>query len=105
MRRFVVLALWVVLLAGCQRSERTVVMRSDAAEPAPGNLVFGPSVDDSRIAALIPPRSDWPYVDNGYTTDDVTFYARALYDVQMQYDRHGSLYYEQQSIQTGVRVR
>jgi hypothetical protein len=105
MRRTLLLVAWVALLAGCKAVDRTAVLRSDATPAVSANLALGPSAENSRLAALLPPRSDWPSVDNGYRMDDVTIYTRASYDVQMQYDRQGSLYYEQQSIQTGVRVR
>ena len=105
MRRTVVLILWVALLAGCKGPDRAATIRSDAAPAIRANLALGPSAEVSRLAALLPPRSDWPSVDNGYSVDDVTEYTTALYDVQMQYDRYGSLYFEQQSVQTGVRVR
>jgi hypothetical protein len=105
MRRSLFLVVWVALLAGCTRPDRAAVLRSDALPGISANLALGPSAENSRLAALLPPRSDWPAIDNGYRMDDVTIYSRASYDVQMQYDRHGSLYYEQQSIQTGVHVR
>lgn len=105
MRRTLFLVAWIALLAGCKAVDRTVVVHSDALPRVSANLALGPSAENSRLAALLPPRSDWPSVENGYRFDDATIYTRASYDVQMQYDRHGSLYYEQQSIQTGVRVR
>ncbi len=42
---------------------------------------------------------------HGYRFDDVTHYSRIRYDEQVYYDRNGSLYNEQLSIQTGVMVR
>lgn len=105
MRRNVLLVVWIALLTGCKTADRAAIVRSEATPASSANLALGPSAENSRLAALLPPRSDWPYVDNGYRLDDVTMYTQALYDVQMQYDRNGSLYYEQQSIQTGVRVR
>ena len=105
MRRICHLVLWIAFLTGCAGPDRTAVLGSAPERAITANLALGPSAEDSRIAAALPPRSDWPAVDNGYQVDDVTFYTRALYDVQRHYDRHGSLYYEAQSVQTGVRVR
>lgn len=67
--------------------------------------MLGPTAEHAWLAANGPQRSNWPSVMHGYRFDDVTHYSRIRYDEQVYYDRNGSLYNEQLSIQTGVMVR
>jgi hypothetical protein len=98
----------IVLLAclgGCTAPARFATLEAVQGSRPPTNLALRPSAEDTRFATLLNGRSDWPSVDNGYRMEDVTSYATSTYDVQMQFDRHNSLYYEAQSVNTGVRVR
>ena len=105
MKRCTLLTAWVIGLSGCAAPLRFTTLAATPQLPAPANLALGPSVHDARLATLLTERSDWPSVSNGYQVDDVTMYFTTTYDVQSHYDRFGALYYEAQSVRSGVRVR
>ena len=105
MRRSILVTVWAIGLAGCAAPLRFTALEATPGASAPANLALGPSADHARLATLLTERSDWPSVSNGYQMDDVTMYFTTTYDVQSHYDRFGALYYEAQSIRSGVRVR
>jgi len=57
------------------------------------------------LARLLTGRSDWPVTEIGYRRKDVTFYNKITYDEQSYFNRHGAVYHQTQSFQTGVMVR
>jgi hypothetical protein len=50
-------------------------------------------------------RSDWPSVDHGYRSGDVTYYSRIIYDDQSYYDRYTGFSNVANALQTGVLLR
>jgi hypothetical protein len=100
MRKLALLALSFVVLTGCGVPRGVTV-----SAPSHANLAIGRSAQLTERALALAVRSDWPMVENGYRFEEATVYSTVLYDQQLNYDRHGGLNREAESVQTGVQVR
>lgn len=105
MARAFILVAWTTVLAGCARSERCVVLSAETRGELRANLVLARSAETARLAPLMAERSDWPSVDHGYRSGDVTYYSRIIYDDQSYYDRYTGFSNVANALQTGVLLR
>jgi hypothetical protein len=105
MRRKALQMAWVILLLGCNASERSAVVSAHATRDGQPNLALGPTAEHAWLATRVGPRSDWPAVWTGYRIDDVTYYNTYVYDEESHYDRYGSVYHGTEMIETGVWLR
>ncbi len=91
----------LAVVTGCAAPEHAAILSAER----PCNLALGDFAPDTREALLFAGRSDWPAVETGYRFDEVTYFSKVIYDYQFGYDRHGGLYYGNETVSSGVLVR
>lgn len=99
-------ALCLSTLTGCCTAHQPpAVVEVDVWEAPAANLLLSPDPEDLRLAQAMVGRADWPTADLGYRLDDVTFFSSFNFEYQSGFDRYGGLYFGNDTIESGVRVR
>ena len=109
MKRVVVLLLLIAALPmGCASPRTNTRPLGAVVGTAHGrtgaNLALGVSGGDVWEATGLNYRSPWPYVNNGYRVDEVTYHTQVQDDDQFEFGRLGGFYRTDLTVRNAVVI-